>query len=98
MNRNMPQYSKDITPVRKIATSRGSPASSAGKPREGGMTVHSALDVVFDENLGFVRILIIQEAHKPYRSPEYQKLYSDFLSEELIYVYQQPHDRKNKNQ
>ena len=34
-----------------------------------------------------------QEAHRPYRSPEYQRLYTDFLSEGLIFVYQQPHHR-----
>ena len=30
--------------------------------------------------------------------PEYQRLYSDFLSEGLIFAYQQPHHRVNKNQ
>ena len=39
-----------------------------------------------------------QEAHGPYRSPEYQRLYTDFLSEGLIFVYQQPHHRINENQ
>ena len=39
-----------------------------------------------------------QEAHGPERSPEYQRLYTDFLSEGLIFAYQQPHHRINKNQ
>ena len=43
-------------------------------------------------------IELLQEAHRPLRSPEYQRLYTDFLSEGLIFVYQQPHHRKNENQ
>ena len=39
-----------------------------------------------------------QEAHRPERSPEYQRLYADFLSEGLIFVYQEPHHRINENQ
>ena len=32
-----------------------------------------------------------QEAHRPKRSPEYQRLYTEFLSEGCIFAYQQPH-------
>ena len=32
------------------------------------------------------------------RSPEYQRLYNDFLSEELLFAYQQAHHRINKDQ
>ena len=39
-----------------------------------------------------------QEAHGPSQSPEYQRLYTDFLSEGFIFVYQQPHHRINENQ
>ena len=39
-----------------------------------------------------------QEGHRPYRSPEYQRLYTDFLSEGPIFVYQQPHHSINENQ
>ena len=39
-----------------------------------------------------------QEAHRPKRSPEYHRLYTDFLSEGLRFVYQQPHHRINENQ
>ena len=34
---------------------------------------------------------------KQTRSPEYQRLYTDFLSEGIIFAYQQPHHRINKN-
>ena len=34
----------------------------------------------------------------PLRSPEYQRLYTDFLSEGLIFIYQKPHHRINENQ
>ena len=34
-----------------------------------------------------------KEAHRPYPSREYQTLYTDFFSEGLIFVYQQPHHR-----
>ena len=39
-----------------------------------------------------------QEAHRPSGSPEYQRLYTDFLSEGLIFAYEQPHHKTNKNQ
>ena len=40
-----------------------------------------------------------QEDHGPQRSPDYQFiLYTDFLSEGLIFEYQQAHQRINKNQ
>ena len=32
------------------------------------------------------------------QSPDYQRLYTDFFSEGLVFVYQQPHHRKNENQ
>ena len=35
-----------------------------------------------------------QEAHGPLRSPDYQKLYADFLSEGIISAYKQPQHRK----
>ena len=43
-------------------------------------------------------LLFKQEALSPLRSTEYQRLYTDFLSEVLIFVYQQPHHRINENQ
>ena len=39
-----------------------------------------------------------QEDQGPKRLPEYPKLYTDFLSEGLIFGYQLPHHRINKNQ
>ena len=38
-----------------------------------------------------------QEAHGPYRSPEYQRLNTDFQSEGLIFTHQQPHRRIKTN-
>ena len=34
-----------------------------------------------------------QESHRPLRSLEYQRLYTDFLSEGIMFAYQQPHNR-----
>ena len=50
----------------------------------------------------FLRNFIIlfiykQEAHKPQRSPEYQRLYTELLSEGCIFAYKQP-IYYNKNQ
>ena len=39
-----------------------------------------------------------QEAHRPSRSREYHRLYTDFLSEGLIFVHQQPNHRIYENQ
>ena len=39
-----------------------------------------------------------QEAHRSEQSHEYQRLYTDFLSEVLIFAYQLPHHRINENQ
>ena len=39
-----------------------------------------------------------QETQGPLRSPEYQTLYTDFLSEGLIFAYQLLHHRINENQ
>ena len=39
-----------------------------------------------------------QEAPRPKRSPEYQRLDTDILSEGLRFLYQQPHRRINGNQ
>ena len=39
-----------------------------------------------------------QEAHRPKRSPGYQRLHTSFLSKGLIFVYLQPHHRINENQ
>ena len=42
--------------------------------------------------------LLRQEAHKPKRSPANHSLYIDFLSEGLIFAYEQPYRRINKDQ
>ena len=39
-----------------------------------------------------------QETHWPLQSTEYQRLYNDFLSEELIFTHQKLNHRINKNQ
>ena len=46
-----------------------------------------------------MRKVIEQEAHRPYWSPKYQRLYSDYLSEGFIFIYQHAgHHRINKDQ
>ena len=42
--------------------------------------------------------LFKQEYIRPYRSGEYQRLYTVFVSEGLIFAYQQPQYKVNKNQ
>ena len=40
---------------------------------------------------------IKHEAHRPLQSPEYQRVYTDFLSEGLISAYQQSHHKISIN-
>ena len=50
-------------------------------------------------NLEIMKCAINQQAHGPQRSPEYQRLYTDFLLGGLIFAYQKAHhNNKKKNQ
>ena len=51
-------------------------------------------DSVYEQNAFFTK----QEAHGSLWSPGYQRLYTDYLSEGLIFIYQQPYHRINNNQ
>ena len=44
-----------------------------------------------------VKVVYIQEAHGPQRSPEYERLYTYFSSKGFIIAYSQSPHRMNKN-